>query len=135
MLRLGHPTRVAALGPWRDRAFGVGGTRALLGLRLALAALLVAFASTPAVAGPVVGALTVVLLASNARLRWGLEAADNLALHTAIGLTAFAACRDAGTEGLGLPYLAVCAGLAYVTAGVTSWSSPRGATATPWGGS
>jgi len=123
-LRIGHPARIAALGPWRERVFGPHGTDVLFGVRLGLAALLVAFAATPAVAGPTVAALAAVLLLCNVRLRWGLEAADNLAVHTALGLTAFAACRAVGTEGIGLPYLAAYAGLAYVTAGVTKLIEP-----------
>ena len=84
-------------------------------VRLILAATLLLFGATPWAATIAIVALVALLLAFNLRLPWGMEGADDMAVHVALGLAAYAA-------------------LAYVTAGVTKLAEPtwRSGVALAW---
>jgi len=119
VLRLARPRRHPTIEKLRDALFGQAGTVALLGLRLLLAVTLVLFASVAWLATIAVVALAALLLAFNVRLPWGMEAADDVAVHATLGLAAYALARLFDAPSLGLYYVAAYAGLVYVTSGVT----------------
>lgn len=119
VLRLARPRRHPTIERLRDALFGPAGTVALLGLRLLLAVTLVLFASVAWVATMAVVALAALLLAFNIRLPWGMEGADDVAVHTTLGLAAYALARVFEAPSVGLYYIAAYAGLVYVTSGVT----------------
>lgn len=124
VLRLARPRRTPTIERLRDALFGRAGIVALLGLRLLFAVTLVLFASVAWVATMAVLALAVALLTFNVRLPWGLEGADDVAVHVTLGLAAYALARAFDAPSLGLFYIAAYAGLAYVTAGVTKLGEP-----------
>ena len=103
-------------------------------VRLILAATLLLFGATPWAATIAIVALVALLLAFNLRLPWGMEGADDMAVHVALGLAAYAVCRWLGAPSLGLYYIAAYAALAYVTAGVTKLAEPtwRSGVALAW---
>jgi hypothetical protein len=122
VLRFARPRRRPAMENLRDALFGRAGVMALLGLRLLLAVTLVLFASVAWVATIAVVALAGVLLTFNVRVPWGMDGADNVALHVTLGLAAYALARVFDAPSVGLYYIAAYAGLAYVTSGVTKLS-------------
>ena len=122
VLRLARPRRHPMTERLRDALFGRAGMVALLGLRLLSAVTLVLFASVAWLATIAVVTLAAVLLACNVRLPWGMEAADDVAVHVTLGLAAYALARVFDAPSVGLYYIAAYAGLAYVTSGVTKLS-------------
>lgn len=122
VLQFARPRRHPTIEKLRDAAFGPTGMVALLGLRLLLAATLVLFASVAWLATVAVVGLAAVLLAFNVRLPWGMDGADNVAVHVTFGLAAYALARSFDAPSLGLYYIAAYAGLAYVTPGVMKLS-------------
>ena len=122
VLRLARPRRHPTIERLRDALFGPAGTVALLGLRLLLSVTLVLFASVAWLATIAVVALAAILLAFNVRLPWGMEAADDVAVHTTLGLAAYALAHVFDAPSVGLYYIAAYAGLVYVSAGVTKLS-------------
>lgn len=123
-IRLNRRSRPRWVRGPRDAAFSPPGTDILLGIRLALAVLLAVGSSVAWIAGPAVVAFALVLLVFNARLPWGRDSSDNMALHVTLGLSAFAMCRAFDAPSLGLYYIAAYAGLAYCTAGITKLVEP-----------
>lgn len=134
VLRLARPRRAARVARLRDALFDRRGVEVLLVARLLLATTLLCLGAVPAVTTVAVIALAAVLLLFNARLPWGLEGADDVAVHTALGLAVFAVCRALGAPSLGLWYVAAYAALAYVTAGVVKLAEPlwRSGVALDW---
>lgn len=124
VLRLSMPPRPAPIHRLREMLFCERGVVMLLTVRLLLASMLLVLSWIESVARLAVVALSAVLLLFNVRLPWGMEGADDIAVHVSLGLAAFAVTRWFDAPSLGLYYIAAYAGLAYVTAGVTKLAEP-----------
>ncbi|HRW36772.1 MAG TPA: hypothetical protein P5254_03670 [Aquihabitans sp.] len=123
VMRCSVPRRPAVLERVRETLFGAPGIVALLVLRL-LAAVTLALATAEALTLVAVVTLAALLVTFSVRLRWGQEAADDISVQVALGLSAFAVCRWFDVPSIGLYYIAAFAALAYATSGVTKLGSP-----------
>ena len=123
VVRCSAPHRPAVLEGVRETLFGAPGVVVLLVLRLLAAATLVV-ATAEALTLVAVVALAVLLVTFSVRLRWGQEAADDISVQVALGLSAFAVCRWFDVPSIGLYYIAAFAALACATSGVTKLASP-----------